>query len=136
MLELELQSNVPQVVALKFERAIRLYYLAWIDCDLMKTGELAGLIALELALKDRYGAKNFSRLLKHMCQSDGLDDSKIVMVQKYGATAIGRISGETHPSLSEMRNSLAHGDPFDGAPTSGLLELIRDLIDYVYRSGQ
>ena len=28
---------------------------------------------------------------------------------------------------------MAHGDPFDGLPTGGLLELVRDLINYAYR---
>jgi hypothetical protein len=28
---------------------------------------------------------------------------------------------------------LAHGDPFDGLPTGGLLELVRDLINFAYR---
>ncbi|MFT9001088.1 MAG: hypothetical protein ABF976_15380 [Acetobacter syzygii] len=33
-------------------------------------------------------------------------------------------------TLAERRNALAHGDPFDGFPTSGLLGLVRDLINY------
>jgi hypothetical protein len=28
---------------------------------------------------------------------------------------------------------MAHGDPFDGLPVGGLLELVRDLIGYAYR---
>ena len=28
---------------------------------------------------------------------------------------------------------MAHGDPFDGFPVGGLLELVRDLIVYSYR---
>jgi hypothetical protein len=28
---------------------------------------------------------------------------------------------------------LAHGYPFDGFPNGGLLELVRDLIDFAYR---
>ncbi|WP_333885786.1 hypothetical protein [Sphingobium yanoikuyae] len=37
------------------------------------------------------------------------------------------------PTLDERRNALAHGDPFDGMPTSGLVELVRDLISFAYR---
>ncbi|MBS2127077.1 hypothetical protein KEX41_02265 [Burkholderia thailandensis] len=37
-------------------------------------------------------------------------------------------------TLAGIRNSLAHGDPFDGLPWGGLLELVRDLIEYAYRS--
>ncbi len=29
--------------------------------------------------------------------------------------------------------TLAHGDPFEGLPTGGLLELVRDLINFAYR---
>jgi hypothetical protein len=36
--------------------------------------------------------------------------------------------------LSDIRNALAHGDPFDSLPWSGLLELVRDLIQYAYRT--
>jgi hypothetical protein len=43
------------------------------------------------------------------------------------------LTGKTHPTLAERRNSLAHGDPFDGPPTAGLLELVRDLINFAYR---
>jgi hypothetical protein len=46
---------------------------------------------------------------------------------------ICRLTGEAKPSLSDLRNESAHGAPFDGFPQSGLLELVRDLIDYAYR---
>jgi hypothetical protein len=46
---------------------------------------------------------------------------------------ISRITGDAEPSLADLRNDSAHGAPFDGFPQSGLLELVRDLIDYAYR---
>jgi hypothetical protein len=52
---LGLNRAVPGVVAAKFRRAQKLFLLGWIDADLIKAGELVGLTALELALKDRYG---------------------------------------------------------------------------------
>jgi len=64
---------------------------------------------------------------------DGLTDAQIPMVVRCGGTVIGQLTGETHPTLAERRNALAHGDPFDGLPTGGLLELVRDLINYAYR---
>ena len=117
-----------------------LYFLAWLYFDLIKAGELVGLATLELALKDRYGAlgKNrngrmsFASPLKYLL-SDGLTDNKIPMVQRCGGSVIGMLSGDRKPTLAEIRNSQAHGDPFDGAPFSGLLELVRDLIQYAYR---
>lgn len=38
------------------------------------------------------------------------------------------------PSLSEIRNQLAHGDPFETMPWAGLFEVVRDLIDFMYPS--
>jgi len=35
--------------------------------------------------------------------------------------------------MADLRNESAHGAPFDGLPQAGLLELVRDLIDYAYR---
>jgi hypothetical protein len=43
------------------------------------------------------------------------------------------LTGDTRPTLAEHRNTLAHGDPFEGLPTGGLLELVRDLINFAYR---
>lgn len=129
---------IPMIVQAKFERAQTLYLLGWIDMGLVKAGELAALIALELALTDRYGSAfkkkpGFATLLKHMIKVDGLTDEKIPMVVRCRGTAIGQLTGEVNPTLAERRNSLAHGDPFEGLPTGGLLELARDLINYAYR---
>lgn len=88
---------------------------------------------------DRYGGalphrkRGFASLLRHMVEADGLTDAHISMVVRCGGSAIGQLTGEGDPTLAERRNLLAHGDPFDGLPTGGLLELARDLINYAYR---
>jgi hypothetical protein len=58
------------------------------------------------------------------------------MAHRHGGSVVERLrrGGLAEPSLEEIRNRLAGGYPFDGVPTGGLLELIRDLIDYAYRS--
>ena len=117
---LGIDPHIPDIVQAKFDRAQRLYLLGWIDFNLIKAGELAALIALET-------------LLLHMVQADGLTDAQIPMSVRCGGSALGQLTGETHPTLAERRNLLAHGDPFDGFPTGGLLELVRDLINYAYR---
>jgi hypothetical protein len=137
---LSVPSGIPQIVAAKFRRAQMLYFLAWVYFDLIKAGELVGLTTLELALNDRYGNKikkrggsaPFAELLKYMLH-DGLTDSKIPMVQRSGGSVMGFLSGDSKPTLAEIRNKQAHGDPFDGFPCGGLLELVRDLIVYAYR---
>lgn len=136
---LAIDARIPQTVLAKFARAQTLYLLGWVDFSVLKAGELAALIALELALMDRYGdqvtksKRSFAALLKFMVESDGLTDDRIPMVVRCGGTVVGQLIGATHPTLAERRNALAHGDPFDGLPTGGLLELVRDLINYAYR---
>ena len=51
--ELGLPAHLPNVIQRKFSRAQALYRIGWIDPGMIKAGELAALIALELALKDR-----------------------------------------------------------------------------------
>ena len=137
---LGIDPRIPEIVRAKFARAQTLYLLGWVDFSVVKAGELAALIALELAVMDRYGwriskkkKRSFASLLKYMVDSDGLTDTQIPMVVRCGGTVLGQLTGETHPTLAERRNSLAHGDPFDGLPTGGLLELVRDLINFAYR---
>lgn len=136
---LGIDKRIPIIVREKFARAQTLYMLGWVDFSVVKAGELAALIALELAVMDRYGARiskgkrSFATLLKYMVDSDGLTDAQIPMVMRCGGTAIGQLTGETRPTLAERRNTLAHGDPFEGLPTGGLLELVRDLINFAYR---
>ncbi|WP_133648516.1 hypothetical protein [Paraburkholderia flava] len=159
-----LHPAIPHIVGGKFRRAQRLYLLAWLDGDLVKAGELVALTALELALKDRYGAffrqrhvqlgnkrkreqaPSLHELLDHLVDGDELTDAQLPFVQRYGGSVLPvlrkrRTDGHdlsnaeaSRPTLAEIRNSLAHGDPFDGLPWSGLLELVRDLIEYAYRS--
>jgi hypothetical protein len=136
---LAIDARIPEIVQAKFARAQTLYLLGWVDFSVVKAGELAALIALELALMDRYGGRvpknkrNFAALLKFMVDSDGLTDAQIAMAVRCGGKVIGQLTGEIRPTLAERRNALAHGDPFDGLPTGGLLELVRDLINYAYR---
>jgi hypothetical protein len=162
VLELIPRRTIPEIVLRKFERAQKLHVLAWLDFDLIKAGELVGMTALELARTDRYahaekqrrrklvarkaetkdreiskGEKSWAErdLLKHMVESDGLTEEQVPMNMRCGSPSkvIDRLTGEAKPSLSDLRNDSAHGAPFDGFPQSGLLELVRDLIDYAYR---
>jgi len=136
---LGIDARIPDIVRAKFARAQTLYLLGWVDFGLVKAGELAALIALELAVMDRYGGqvskgkRSFATLLKHIVDADGLTDAQIPMVTRCGGTVVGQLTGETRPTLAERRNALAHGDPFEGLPTGGLLELVRDLINFAYR---
>lgn len=148
--DLALTCQPPNTVKRKFERARRLYFLSWFDIDIIKSGELAALIGLELALRDVYphvysrrnkNGKPISAYLKdglkYMVENDGLKDEVLPIYQKYGRAVISNFYREEGSQLGTyvgIRNSLAHGDPFDGLHWPGLLEVVRDLIDYMYRN--
>ena len=94
--------------------------------------------------RDRRGIIRFPLLLKYLVEKDGLTNDKIPMVRRCGGNVVSHLTpptGDAKPilsdnrnsCLSDIRNSLAHGDPFDAHLWSGLFELIRDLIDYAYR---
>jgi hypothetical protein len=138
----DLAQGIPMIVTAKYDRALKLHLLAWIDFDIIKAGEIVALTTLELALKDRYGDKvkdkrgniSFDQLLRYMIEADDLTDDKLPMQQRCGlGSIVKRLTGEVRPTLANLRNDLAHGYPFDGLPSSGLLEVVRDLIDYAYR---
>lgn len=135
---LNLRGNAPEIISEKYRRAQKLFYLGWMEPDLFKVGELAALVTLELALRSRYaqgaGSKqSFARLLKHMCEADGLTDEQLPIARDCNVPVVGQLTGTTHPTLAERRNAMAHGDAFDELPVSGLLAVVRDLIDYAYR---
>lgn len=137
---LDMDSRIPDLVRMKYARAQKLYLLGWIDPDLIKAGELVALTTLELALMERYGAcykkqdRSFAVVLKHLVNADGLTDEQIPMIARCGGSAIGQLIGTTRPTLAQRRNEMAHGDPFDGLPVAGLIELVRDLITFAYRN--
>jgi hypothetical protein len=156
--EFDLNPLVPQMMWEKYRRAQKLYYLGWIDGDCIKAGELAALVALELALIDRYGAPGqaqrprnggppmLASLITYMVEEDGLADDRLPIFHKYGGGSIVRNLYETKAerkargknalppmNLVERRNRAAYGDPFDTMPAAGLIEVVRDLIEYAYR---
>ncbi len=87
----------------KYERALKLYYLAWLDADLIKAAELVALTALELALRERYLKKiiahggdrgpkgnkvSLRALLQYMVEQDDLSDDKLPCVHQYGGSVV------------------------------------------------
>jgi hypothetical protein len=159
-----LHAAIPKIIAAKFQRAQKLYFLAWIDLDVIKAGELMALAALEFALKARYGneirekkrsgekkipphSPQLYQLLEYIVEADGLTNEQIPMFQKRGYKIVENLyetkaakkarentGGCAPTTISGIRNSLAHGDPFDILPWGGLLELVHDLIEYAYRN--
>lgn len=72
-------------------------------------------------------------LTKYMVKSDGLTDDKLPCIRRLGGSVTELLTGERDPSLAEIRNTRAHGNPFGSGYRSGLIEVIRDLIVYAYR---
>ncbi|MGQ0582216.1 MAG: hypothetical protein ACT4O6_09800 [Reyranella sp.] len=76
---------------------------------------------------------SFSDLLKYMWNHDELTDEQLPSVRRSGGKVKDLICGDRDPSLADMRHARAHGNPFDTGYEAGLIELIRDLIEYAYR---
>jgi len=95
---------------------------------------------------EKAGRVLFTDLLSIMVREEKLTDDTIPIARKCGLKIMPVLTGKTrvvngdkeqdvpyYPSLADMRNIRAHGNPFDSAPTAGLIELIRDLIEIAYR---
>jgi hypothetical protein len=63
-----LPSGVPRNMVDGFERALKLYLLAWLDFDVITAGELAALSALEHVLRDCYLGKMRERHNKKLAE--------------------------------------------------------------------
>lgn len=146
----DLDAAIPQTVALKYFRAQKLYAFAWLDYDLIKAGELVALSALERALKECYEGKtkqsSLAAWVEHMAEHDGLTDEVLPIAQRSGQPIVRylyetdqaikqrkKVGAPEPMTLARIRNSLAHGHPFDGLIWPGLLEIVRDLIQYAFR---
>ena len=73
ILGLTLHLAIPGFISERYRRAQRAYFLAWIDGDFVKLGELIALGALEHALRERYavkmrrtGGRSFRKLLEYL----------------------------------------------------------------------
>jgi hypothetical protein len=98
-----------------------------------------------------------AELMSYMALHDDLTDEVFAFSQRYASTVVGalfetdsarelrneaakravenpsRFAPDEPITLATIRNGLAHADAFEGWPWSGLLELIKDLIEYAYR---
>lgn len=61
-----------------------------------------------------------------------MTDDLPVLVRS-GGSAVGQLTAGVRFRLSDLRNDMAHGDPFEGPPTEGFLEGARDVIVYACR---
>jgi len=124
---LRLRGDIPEIFRRKHDHVLQVLFLAWLDSAVIKLAELGALATLEAAIKGRYTDQEFRGLeqaLEHL-----LDTGSPVVQNLLRTSKDGSGSG-----LSEIRNRLAHGDPFEIMPWAGLFEVVRDLIDFMYPS--
>lgn len=90
-------------------------------------------------LKENFKPQNIklSDLLHHMVKVDGLTDEKLPCAQRTGGKIVHLLvkaeEGEIKLGLSDMRNSRSHGETLRTGYQSGLIDVVRDLIEYAYR---
>jgi len=83
VLALSPRRVIPEIAARKFERALKLHVLAWLDVDLIKAGELIAMTALELALTDRYAGAETQRRRKLVARKAENEKRKISKSEKW-----------------------------------------------------
>jgi hypothetical protein len=80
------------------------------------------------------GYTSFADLLKFMVERDGLTDAQVAIGRRCpGLNVAARLTGESRPSLTDLRNDLVHGAASESFASAGVLEITRDLVDYAYR---
>lgn len=111
----DLHGPVPLVVSERFLLAQKLYAYGWFEYGFIKSGELAAVVALELALLDRYSSQltdaqvkrrqekkstqatqkrrtpMFYELLRHLVDSAGLTDDALPSARLYGSPVVSRL---------------------------------------------
>lgn len=126
----------PEAIARGYARALRVLYLAWLDASVIKLAELAVLASLESAIAIRYHKrfKGLETALAYLIQHGGVNDANLRVVRECGGSVVANLlkASRGGPALSEVRNQLAHGDPFETLPRAGLFEVVRDLTDFMY----
>lgn len=151
--DLSLNAYTPLKLAERWTRVQTAYLFAWLSPDHLIAADLLTFTALEYAVVDRYGhltqprqvydpkkpdklmRTSFGKALDYIVTGDGLTDAALPFSQKYGGEVTRRLVHKrpVKPTLPDIRNRLAHGEPLEPGPTAGLPELVRDLIDYAYR---
>lgn len=130
------RGEPPEVIALGYSRTLRVLYLAWLDASVIKLAELAALATLESAIVIRYQRrfKGLEAALKYLVEHAGVTDADLRVVRECGGSVVANLlkASTGGPALSEVRNQLAHGDPFETSPRAGLFEVVRDLTDFMY----
>ena len=137
VLDLQLSGRPPDVILRGHERALRVLYLAWFDDAVIKLAELGAVACLEAAIGSKYQRKfhGLEQALKYLIAQTGVTDADLRVVRECGGVVIANLvrrPGGGGPALSEIRNQIAHGDPFATLPYSGVFEVVRDLIDFMY----
>jgi hypothetical protein len=143
---LSLRGNVPVEFRQKYDRALRLLFMAWLDETVIKIAELAALATLEGAIKmkfqkEQFKGKGLAAALKHLLENTDISDADLPIWKETGGAVIDNIwvdgkdkskKSRLYLTLNKIRNRTAHGDPFEEIPWGGIFEVVRDLIDYMY----
>lgn len=137
VLGLQLQGQPPQAIRSNYERMLRVLFLAWLDASVVKLAELAALASLEAAIGRRYDKKfrGLETALKYLIEEVGVTDADLHTFRESGGSVVGNLLRKPQnggSALSEIRNRLAHGDPFEMIPWGGLFEVVRDLVDFIW----
>ncbi len=130
VLKLRLSSAVLKAIRDKHDQVLRTLFMAWFHPDVVKLAELGALAVLERGIRMRYSTRKFKAgltfPLRYLLECGGVRDEDL---RTYPGAGVGVVQNllrackeRSRESLCEIRNRLAHGDPFEITPWAGLFE--------------
>jgi hypothetical protein len=163
LLTLQIRSNgIPSIYVDKFNIALRILFLAWVDANIIKAAELQALLSMECALHGAYFRVLFNdeqekrTALRGKCTKNrefctfnnyckpindtsfypGLCRYLDYMVAHDDLPRIYHSKEKKNDcsALYIIRNYLGHGATQSNLPWGGLVDVIREVIEHAYRN--
>lgn len=140
------QVAIPYVDA--FDEALRALFMSYLFPEFCKLGEMKALAVLEGTLKEAYRHKMCERVVKpkapattttteHKPQCVSLDECLewAVLNDNLDSRFVDKTIGRRRPeALNVIRDKQAHGRLDEMFPWGGLFEVIKETIEYAFRS--
>lgn len=148
---IELSVNVPDKIKSHFATALNLLVYSWFYYPFNVTAQFMAYTTVELALKEKYGVKRYSkkssfRTLLDRAVKDGLIKSKGFSHIQNKSSYVPYLGAELHSSgeqdycdvlveaLPYLRNQLAHGSPMLHPNGGKSVRICSELINQLFES--
>lgn len=134
--------RVPTIHVDAYHAALRALLLAWVEPAVIKPAELQALRSLEGALRGVFFQPLYEKALarkpklkpEEFKSGLGLFLDYMALHDGLPATLHSESKRDRGSALDTIRNTLAHGDPFNTLPWGGLFESVHEVITHAYRN--